>query len=203
MKKILNKIIFRIRLLLASKQAVPSIEEKRDEIEHYRKVYSPEIFVETGTFLGDTVEYFKLKFDRVISIELSPALAEKAARRFADDKNVTIIQGDSSLVLPVLMTEMGSSVLFWLDGHYSSEFFVKDEFIQTAKGVTNTPIEKELDIILQSSMDVIILIDDARLFNGKDDYPSIKAIEAKVKSFKKDSEVFVEKDIIHILPNKK
>ena len=49
----------------------------------------------------------------------------------------------------------------------------------------------------------IILIDDARLFTGKDDYPSIKQIERKVKLYKIASKVIVSNDVIQIIPNKK
>ena len=69
--------------------------------------------------------------------------ANKAIKRFADDKNVRILQGDSGKELPSLIDGVEEPVLFWLDGHYSSEFFVKDEYIRTAKGEKNTPIEKE------------------------------------------------------------
>jgi len=101
------------------------------------------------------------------------------------------------------LTDLESPVLFWLDGHYSSEFFYKEELIRTAKGEKDTPIEEELDIILRSSVEAIILIDDARLFNGKNHYPTIKAIKKKVKSYKMDGKVFVKKDIIHIIPKSK
>ena len=36
-----------------------------------------------------------------------------------------------------------------------------DTWIKTAKGEKNTPIEKELDIILSSSINHVILIDNA------------------------------------------
>jgi hypothetical protein len=203
MKELLEKIILKIRWVFRKHNSVVDISEKREEIEFYRKLYKSEVLVETGTFLGDTVEYFKNKFDEVISIELSKEIAEKATKRFAADKNVTILQGDSSIILPSLFEGFKGPVLFWLDGHYSSEFFIGEEFIRTAKGEKNTPIENELDIILQSSIECVILIDDARLFNGKDDYPTIREIVQKVSRYNIDSKVLVNKDIIHIIPNKK
>jgi hypothetical protein len=78
-----------------------------------------------------------------------------------------------------------------------------DEYIITAKGERNTPIEKELDIILHSSISPIILIDDARLFTGKDDYPSISVIKKQVKNAGKNFLVSVDTDIIHIISNSK
>lgn len=203
MKQLINKIILKVSWLLKGNRVVPDISKKRVVIEYYRKLFEPKVMVETGTFLGDTVEYFKNKFELVISIELSKDLAERAKKRFKDDKNVRIHQGDSSLLLPSLLTELKNPILFWLDGHYSSEFFINEEFIRTAKGEKNTPIENELDIIFHSGIDSIIMIDDARLFTGKDDYPSLKEIEKKVKAFNINSTVFISTDIIHIIPNKK
>ena len=203
MKELVNKIILKVRWLLRRNHVVPDISKKREVIDYYRELYKPKIMVETGTFFGDTVEEFKNKFEKVISIELSKELAQKASKRFAGDQNVTILQGDSSKVLPSLLAQIKSPVLFWLDGHYSSEFFINEAFIQTAKGERNTPIEKELDIIFQSSVESVILIDDARLFTGQDDYPTIKEIKKKVKEYKIDSKVLVNKDIIIITPKRK
>ena len=203
MKALLDKIILKVRILLRRFESIPEISEKRDLIEYYRKIFEPKVMVETGTFFGDTIEYFKNKFDRLISIELSEELAEKAVRRFENDKHIKIIQGDSGVILHSLLAGLNSPALFWLDGHYSSEFYYKEEFIRTAKGEKDTPIAEELEIILKSSVKAIILIDDARLFNGTNGYPTIKAIKRKVKLFKMDSNVFVKKDIIQIIPKSK
>lgn len=202
MHTLVDKIKFRINRLIKRNDLVPDMIEKRKVIEYFIEKYQPEYFIETGTFLGDTVEYFKNKFDVIFSIELSEELADKARQRFTSDKNVTIVQGDSSIELKSLLKDLKKTVLFWLDGHYSSEFFVKDEYIKTAKGEKDTPIEKELEIILSSHVAPIILIDDARLFNGKSDYPSIKEIKLQVDLSGKKFDVFVNKDIIHIIPKK-
>lgn len=199
---LLKRVILKIRWIIRKRHVVPSYDEKREIIETYRRIYALKIMVETGTFLGDTIHHFKNNFDTLISIELSEDLADKAAKRFSTDKNVTIIQGDSGIILSTLMAELNKPILFWLDGHYSSEFFIGEEFIRTARAEKDTPIERELDIILQSKVECIILIDDARLFTGKDDYPSIKSIKRKVKLYRSCSEVIVENDIIRIKPKK-
>ncbi len=200
MSNIFDKIMFRLKNYFGKKEVVPSIALKREVIESYRVFYQPTIFIETGTFLGDTVEHFKNKFQSLISVELSEDLANKAKIRFENDKQVQIIQGDSSNILPALVDKIKEPILFWLDGHYSSEFFVKDEFIKTAKGDSNTPIVKELEIILAACIKPIILIDDARLFNGTNDYPSINAIKTQVNETGKSFTIEVSNDIIQILP---
>lgn len=201
-RELLYKIFFKIKLIKRKFQVIPEMSEKRSVIEFYRKIFEPKVMVETGTFFGDTIEYFKSKFETLYSIELSEELAERAVKRFANDMQVKIVQGDSGIVLKSILSEINSPVLFWLDGHYSSEFYIKGEFVRTAKGATDTPVKKELDIILQSKVESIILIDDARLFNGINDYPTIREVKKKVKSYNANYSVFVKKDIIHIIPKK-
>jgi hypothetical protein len=199
MKNIFNKVILKVRWTFRIKDTIPDINEKRQIIDMLRKEHNLKVMLETGTFMGDTVEYFREKFNRIISIELSEELATKAKARFAGDMKINILQGDSSLILAKLLKDIQEPVLFWLDGHYSSEFFIGDEFIKTAKGENNTPILKELDIIFQSGLPFLILIDDARLFSGSDDYPTIDQVKKQVKRYRSDARVFVEKDIIHII----
>ena len=176
-------------------------EQKRAIIDSYREKFDLKILVETGTFLGDTIFYFKDKFQELYSIELSEELAERAKLRFVNDKNITIMQGDSAKVLNGLKDSLSKNALFWLDGHYSSEFFYNGEYIKTAKADKNTPIEDELDILLASEFNNVILIDDARLFVGKSDYPTVDKIKEKVKATSKPFSVYVDTDIIHIVSN--
>ena len=173
-------------------------EVKRKVLNDYRLQYQLDVFVETGTFLGDTIHFFKDRFSRLYSIELSEELAARAVKRFAADSNVTIIQGDSGRVFETLIPSIKEPALFWLDGHYSSEFFHDGEYIVTAKAELNTPVEKELDILLNSPHKNVILIDDARLFVGAVDYPTIDAIQKKVASH--PYKMKVENDMIQITP---
>src|SRR4051812_24567471 len=101
---------------------------KRKIIDNYRQKYNISLLVETGTFLGDTIDYFKHKFNKLYSIELSEDLAARAVKRFEAQNNVSIIQGDSGKVLETLIPSLKEPALFWLDGHYSSEFFHNGEY---------------------------------------------------------------------------
>ena len=180
------------------KFVIPPYTEKRKILNFYKEKYQLKTLVETGTFFGDTVEYFKAHFSKIISIELSKELADKAAKRFENDAHISIIQGDSSIVLKELVAGFKEPVLFWLDGHYSSEFYLNGEYIVTAKGEKETPIEKELEIILQAGPKHIVLIDDARLFVGKMDYPSMAALKKKIQMLRPGSLIDVKRDIIRI-----
>lgn len=201
MKKILQGIQYRILKKLKKEIVIPSYEVKRAIIDGYRNEFEIELFVETGTFLGDTVDYFKNKFEKVYSIELSEELANKAIKRFKEVKKVQIIQGDSGTVLHDLVNQFKRPAIFWLDGHYSSEFFLGDEYIKTARADKDTPVENELKAIFRSSIPHIILIDDARLFKGENDYPTIDELRKLVKESKPGYKLTVGDDIIRIVPN--
>lgn len=197
------KLLYKIKYKLTKPVTPPPYEKKRAILNSYRETYSLNILVETGTFFGETVEFFKNSFKKLYSIELAEDLALKAQRRFENDKHITIMQGDSGKILKTLVKEFKEPVLFWLDGHYSSEFYVGEELIKTARTDKDTPIVEELDAILASSLEHVILIDDARGFNGLGDYPSIGSIKRKVKKAKGSSYVcMVENDIIQIYPRR-
>ena len=78
--------------------------------------------------------------------------------------------------------------LFWLDAHYSGG--------ETAHAALQTPIVKEIDIVLKDNPKNIILIDDARCFDGTNDYPTLDTIKNYVSVVGKTMEV--KDDIIRI-----
>jgi hypothetical protein len=153
-------------------------------------------FVETGTYLGDTLAHLA-QDDRIscFSIELDTKFYKSASHRFRNWANIRVFHGDSGDVLPVIMEELLGPTLFWLDGHYSGGI--------TAKGEMDTPISKELQTILDSSnKDHVILIDDARCFDGTNDYPFLDELLAIVRS-SSEYEIEVSADIIRLTPSKK
>lgn len=155
----------------------------------YQNKFRCETFVETGTYYGDMVEVQKKYFKQLYSIELSPELFQKAKFRFKDDSKVKIIEGDSGKVLPSLMNGVKNPAIFWLDGHYSEGI--------TAKGEKNCPIIEEIDgIFSESIQNHVILVDDARCFNGTDGYPTIDELFEHVKSKNSRYNVMVESDVI-------
>lgn len=194
------KLIRRIRAWAGAGKAPLSQEEKWDIIDSVRKNHRVSILVESGTFLGDTVEHFKDKFEQVYSIELQPDLHSAAQQRFSADKNITLICGDSGQMMKDVLGELSVPAVFWLDGHYSSEFWLDGKFIKTARGTKDTPIEEELKKVLAAQIPHLILIDDARLFGIDKDYPSLGRIRKMVRRFKPASEVRLMGDIIAILP---
>lgn len=127
-------------------------------------------FVETGTYQGKMVDAVKNYFTNIYSIELGEELYKKAQEKFSGYKNIKLFHGDSAVLIPTIISKINQPILFWLDAHYSGG--------ETARGTLDTPIEKELQFIFDHPIkDHTILIDDARLFIGKYDYPEMKKIE--------------------------
>lgn len=139
-------------------------------LEEYVSRFKPEVFIETGTYNGHMVLSMLNKFQKVYSIELDEVLCQKAIEKFCGYKHVKILQGESDKVLKQLLPEIQSSCLFWLDAHYSGG--------KTAKADIETPIMREIKCIFNHSLvdQHILLIDDARCFDGTNDYPHIKAL---------------------------
>ena len=151
-------------------------------------------FVETGTYLGEMIEAQKSNFERLFSIELSETLYQDALIKFASDKKITILQGDSGKVLFDLCIQITEPAIFWLDGHYSEGI--------TAKGDKFCPIYEELSAIFQSQkLPHVLLIDDARLFIGKNDYPTISDLTDFILRNRPEASVSSENDIIFAFLN--
>ncbi len=198
-----QRIVRRVRLLrlrFTTPAEIPPYEEKRQIIDFYRRKFGARIFVETGTFMGETVEAFRNDFDRLISIELNLDLAARAQRKFAAISNISILQGDSGILLNQIVRDLQEPALFWLDGHYSGEFTYQGEFIATAKGDKETPVIEELTAVLGAPRRHTALVDDARCFNGLGDYPTIGQLRKLVRKTRRDYQLILERDIIRITP---
>lgn len=165
---------------------------KQQVIAEYAKKHGTATLVETGTYLGHMIAAMRENFKRIISIELAQHFHEQAIERFKKDTHVELLQGDSGEVLIQLAPTIDTPALFWLDGHYSSG--------ETAKGDLNTPIMKELDAVLGGNINHVVLVDDARCFNGTEDYPTLEGLKAHVKSLRSDYTIEVGHDIIRVCP---
>ncbi len=178
----------------AGRPVPPPHSIKELTIQKYARRYGTRVFIESGTFMGDMVAAMLPRFDRLFSIELSAELAAKAQARFANEAKVSIVQGDSGVVLFEVLKEVDVPALFWLDGHYSAGI--------TAKADLNTPIHNELKAILEHPIkNHVILIDDARLFVGKDDYPTLDELKKFIAGYNSALCVTVEADSICIFAN--
>ncbi len=161
------------------------------------------VFIETGTYLGDTSAAAIPLFDEIHTIELSPELAQKAVQRFADVGKVHVHQGDSADRLEDILRQIKGAPLIWLDGHYSEG--------GTARGRGNTPVIDELKSIDRSGIaNAVILIDDLRLFDVRESkagdpeslggYPSLQELKGLVAGMEQKYKLFAYGDVALIMP---
>lgn len=146
-------------------------------------------FVETGTYTGEMVAAMRPSFDRVISIEMAPAIYEGTKRRFTGDSGVQLLLGDSGVLLPQVLAALDHPALFWLDGHYMGG--------ATARAGLDSPVRRELAALLRHrTRGHLVLIDDARLFTGTQGYPTLDDLRAEVERERPGSRVDLAADII-------
>jgi hypothetical protein len=177
------------------KEANPQLASnytKHNTLRQLKNKYGLKTLVETGTFLGDTLYSLYNDFNTLYSIELSEEFYAKAKHRFSKYSKVRLIQGDSGKQLFKLVPSLNEPVLFWLDGHYSGGI--------TAKGDKECPVYEELNAIFNSSKNHVIVIDDARLFVGEKDYPTINDLKRFVISKRPSYSFEIEGDSIRLLP---
>ena len=168
----------------------PPPKIKQEIIANYCKEFKCKILVETGTYKGDMIFAQLNNFEQLYSIELSNEYYNNAKIRFKDHPKVSLILGDSGIELPKLVQKLNDKTLFWLDGHYCGGV--------TAQSEVECPIYAELECIFKSNLNHVILIDDARMFNGTRDYPTLDELQIFVSKLNSDLYLDVKQDIIFI-----
>lgn len=164
---------------------------KRRLIANRARDFRPEVFVETGTLFGDMTYAQRNRFRRLYSIELDDTLFERATRRFRSCPHIRILHGDSGQKITEVLRELDQPCLFWLDAHYSGGV--------TAHGEAMTPIFDEIRHILAHPVrGHVIVIDDARLFNGTDGYPTFRALRDFVDAIDRECLTWIENDTITV-----
>lgn len=178
--------------LLSNKKDRPApVVIKRSVIKRHAKRFLTPVFIETGTYFGDTVMAVKSSFDKIHSIELGQELAVSAKKRFSQYPNIQIHQGDSAKILSQILTGISRPATFWLDAHCSEGITCgDDEYL---------PLVKELEVIFKHwQPGSVILIDDARHMGRQKGYPSFKEILKIVQDSNLDLGIKQELDIIRI-----
>ncbi len=149
----------------------------------------PRVFIETGTYHGDTVAAVKHLYSSVISIEVDKTLYEKACKRFEADRNVRIVLGDCARELPGILGQLHEPAVFWLDGHYSAG--------ETGRGELDDPILVSLkQLAAHPIKDHVLFVDDARTFDGREGRPDMADVLKLIKTINDRYIVRVQSDII-------
>jgi len=157
---------------------------KQHVIKEYARKYNLPVLIETGTNHAHMIYVQKDRFREIYSIELDEWRAGSARRKFGGRPGIHILQGDSGDVLPKLLPSIKEPCLFWLDGHYWD---------------ISTPVKKEIDALFKHPIqNHVILIDDARWFDGRTDYPTIEELQQRVAREYPGHTMEVKDDIIRI-----
>lgn len=160
-------------------------------VKKYAMGFSINNFIETGTYMGQMIYAVKNLFNNIYSIELDKKLYTNCRDKFSKFHHIKIIQGNSGELLAKVLCNISQPCLFWLDAHYSGGV--------TAKSYIETPILQEIRTILSHHVKGhCILIDDARLFVGENDYPTMDELKKYTLSKRPDCLFEVKDDIIRI-----
>jgi hypothetical protein len=159
---------------------------KQRTIAEFASRFNLQTLVETGTNYAHMLYVNKDKFREIYSIELDGKRAQSAQRKFSSRPNIHVLQGDSAKVLLQLLPSLKEPCLFWLDGH---DFDI------------STPVKEELDAIYKHPIrGHVLLIDDARWFDGRTQYPTMEQLREKTACEYPSHTVEVKDDIIRIYP---
>lgn len=136
LKRIYQDFLYRTKL----DNAIPAYL-KHKTIEKY--LIANSIFIETGTYYGETVEKFinNSNFFRIYSIEASKYLYNITKNYIKDDK-VNLFYGTTEKILPLILKKYmhtNTKFTFFLDAHYSHN--------ETFKGKEHFPLIRELKTI--------------------------------------------------------
>lgn len=116
-----------------------------------------DIFVETGTYMGQTIRNMEPLFSELYTIEVSENLYNNLNK---NSKKINFILGDSSIIFESLLNNLHRDTIFFLDGHWSSG--------ETGKGVKDCPLIEEINLINEKFKHrAILIIDDYRMFGTK------------------------------------
>lgn len=158
-----------------------------------KNFFEPNVTViETGTYLGETTSFLSSFSSNVISFEPHPKLFDYNLKRFRNNKKIKILNSESQVLLEECLEDLSGSVNFWLDGHFSGAGTY-------GKSEHSSPIMDKLRIIFEwigHGNVANIAIDDARLFDGSEGYPTLLYLAQLIDCY--DYQVKIINDIILI-----
>ncbi len=161
-----------------------------------------DVFIETGTFRGDTLKAFHDEFRAMYSAELSGEYYAAAHSRFGDSAHIELFHGESPKMIETWRDRWeGESCLYWLDAHWC-------DATATGGQQAQCPLLEELAAIGSLNERSVILIDDARLFvcapPGKHDisqWPQLESILSHLRSLSADHQLMLINDTLVFVPS--
>lgn len=124
-----------------------------------------ERIVETGSYRGNSTQWFAAFGLPVTTVEVSPLLAEFCRLRLRRFANIKLIEGSSVDALQDMSPTAGAPTFFYLDSHWHEHL----------------PLRQELQIVLTRFPDAVVMIDDFQVADdpgyGFDDYGTGKRLD--------------------------
>ena len=174
-------------------------EPPKEIILQISEMHGVKVFVETGTYYGNTAVWAASYFDTVITIEYSQEIFTRTAAKYANYENIKFMHGDSRSVLREVVQYLNSPAVFWLDSHWSGG--------ETGGQEDECPLIEELEIIMGSDYSHFIFIDDARLFLSPppkphkiEHWPSIDKVIQSLSTKKHKYRIVIIEDVIIAVP---
>ena len=165
---------------------------KQMTVAQYGHRFGLHTLVETGTYYGEMVASMRRHFDRIYSIELDPKLAEISRHRFASDTGISVLEGDSQVLIPQVVAELDHPALFWLDAGYYG--------VHPANGDLSRLLT-ELRAILSSPIpNHVVLMDDARCFVGAKNKFTAAELVAWIEKEFPGRKAEIARDIFRVTP---
>ena len=133
------------------------------------------LWIETGTYYGETTKLLSKISKKTISIEADKNLFETSNKILKNFKNVEILNGKSEDLLDKVISKNLNfqNVCIYLDAHLCQDHLKNTKTFGNEN--TATPILNELEIVskyVARFEKIVVLIDDIRLFKGKfQNYP--------------------------------
>jgi hypothetical protein len=156
-------------------------------------------FVETGTYLGDTILWASQNFAHASTIEYSTSLHQQAVEKYGHIKNIAFLYGDTREKLIEVVAKLDVPTFFWLDAHWSGG--------QTYGKSDECPLIEEIEIINRSEHENFIFIDDARLFLSPPPaphvfslWPDITAVINTINASDSKRYIVIFQDVIIVAP---
>ena len=160
-----------------------------------RDKFGLQLFVETGTLVGNTAKWAAEHFRQVYTIECSYKFYILALNKLDEISNVQLIYGFSQDVLAPFLTNITEPALFWLDAHWS-----KDLGYNNFQKVL-CPVLAEIEAIAESDQGHVILVDDFRLFGEQPGWPTKDLVKRELQRL--DKIVTYSADVFVAVPNGK
>ena len=153
-----------------------------------------ETYFETGLWYSHNIIFLRKYFSKIIGIELNMEFYKLSKKIFSKDKNVLILQGNSSVVIKSQLKYLKQKALFFLDAHYSND-------CTSGKNLDN-PIIHEINAIINHKIkNHTIIVDNlSELIKPNEGYPSIEIIKKLIRKNKYYKIFSLKNDLIIIIP---